>query len=156
MLDLVISGGQRGSDLAGIVAAQRVNIPTGGTAPKFFKTEAGFQPVLRDRFNLKESHSNNYAVRTEQNIIDSNVTIILAVNPCSPGTKLTINLCKKHKKKYFIANPFIDPHENLRGFLLFYRPKIVNVAGNRESIANGITRTGADYLTLCLQSIKNK
>lgn len=155
MLNLVISGGNSGSDLAGLVAAERCGIPTGGTAPKNYKTEAGFQPILRDRFNLVECGLYSYPARTAININNSDVTVILSTNMNSPGTKLTIRLCIDSGRKYFTANPFTDNPDQLKDFLMYHRPKTVNIAGNRESVSPGITRSAANYLTRCFNNINS-
>jgi len=42
-LEMVISGGQTGADRGGLIAAKELGIPTGGTAPLGYKTEAGMK-----------------------------------------------------------------------------------------------------------------
>ena len=46
----VVSGGQCGADLGGLLAAELLGIPTGGIAPNGFRTEKGKQPILSSRF----------------------------------------------------------------------------------------------------------
>lgn len=74
----------------------------------------------------------------------SDCTIIIARDINSSGTKLTIKLCKELNKPYIIIT------EELKGLtlhemcmLLYLKLKddkveIINVAGNRESVAPGI------------------
>jgi hypothetical protein len=47
---------------------------------------------------LRETESANYAVRTQQNIIDSDATLILYRTHLSGGTKLTRELVERHEK----------------------------------------------------------
>lgn len=88
----VISGGQTGVDLAGLRAAQCLGFRTGGWAPLGYKTALGPKPQLEKIFKLKE-HGGGYASRTRKNVDASSVTIIVAANPDSAGTKLTIDTC---------------------------------------------------------------
>src|SRR5262245_37269304 len=63
----VVSGGQTGADQAGLIAARRFGIPTGGWMPKGFLTTTGPAPDLAREFGLRE-HSGGYADRTEANL----------------------------------------------------------------------------------------
>jgi len=81
-LEMVISGGQTGADRGGLIAAKALGIPTGGTAPLGYKTEAGMKSLqgretqaytsptpgsdltLKREFNLKEGQC-DYADRTK-------------------------------------------------------------------------------------------
>jgi hypothetical protein len=137
--DKIISGGQTGADLGGLVGAKRVGIPTGGTAPRGFKTEVGNKPEELKAFGLVSHPSPDYRFRTEENVKNSDATIIMAVDASSTGTQLTISLCKKHCKPYLVANPWDDCVEHLQAFLEAERPKVINIAGNRESKARGLT-----------------
>ena len=155
MIEKVISGGNTGGDLAGIVAAQRVGIKTGGTAPKGYKTEKGKQPVLKTRFGLVESSSTNYQVRTKQNVIDSDATIILATKPSSPGTRLTIKLCNELAKPYILVDPFQASSNTVYDFICIHTPKVINIAGNRESVSPGITSASASFLQHIFTSVNS-
>lgn len=146
MIELVISGGQTGGDLAGLVAAERAGIKTGGLAPKGYRTEVGNKPLLKTRYGLKEHSSKSYVPRTQINASNGDVTIILSPIKSSSGTKLTIDSCVKHGKEYILVNPFKDPHSIVLDFLAINSPKVVNVAGNRESVSKGLTKVGAKYL----------
>ena len=142
----VISGGQTGADMAGLKAAKQLSIATGGTAPRKYKTEKEPNNDLKTVYNLTESHSEDYAVRTEANIRGSHATLVFATNQSSPGTKLTISLCKKNNKRFVLIDPFSDTAtENISEFIVqifeFYKRDIIlNIAGNRESKSPGIER----------------
>jgi hypothetical protein len=144
MVSKIISGGQTGADLGGLKAAQNMGILTGGTAPKNFKTELGSNRDLAQIYGLKESHSDDYAVRTASNISLSDATLIFASNTKSPGTKLTIKTCEKMSKPFLVVSPDgTDSIKKIRDFLqnrskLLGRKITVNIAGNRESKSPGI------------------
>jgi hypothetical protein len=130
----VISGGQTGADIAGLMAAKKCGLETGGFAANGFETENGKRPDYEKTYNLADKHF-NYAQRTVENVKFSDVTIIFAGNINSSGTRLTMNTCIKFGKKYLL-NPTVD---GVIKFLAENNPKIVNIAGNRESVAPGIT-----------------
>lgn len=128
----IISGGQTGADMGGLLAAQDLGIRTGGWAPKGYLTENGSNPTLRE-YGLIQHSSPNYPPRTRMNIIACGVTVIFG-NIASPGSKLAIGMCKEDNIPY-ILNP---DAEELREFCRLNAAKIVNIAGNRESKRPGI------------------
>src|SRR5690606_40779974 len=96
ILRKIISGGQQGADFGGLLAGKDLNLETGGTAPKDYRTENGSNYKLIE-FGLKEHSSFEYPPRTKQNVQDSDGTIIFGRLE-SPGSILTYNLCKKDRK----------------------------------------------------------
>lgn len=156
MVKKIISGGNTGSDLGGLLAAERFGLVTGGTAPKGFKTEAGRQSLLSSRFFLVESKSENYYARTRENVIDACATIILSKKRNSTGTRQTIRCCVELQKPYILINPFaIDAANDIFLFLKNNEVEILNVAGNRESIAPGITKQVASMVMKALRLLHN-
>ena len=134
MIKKIISGGQTGIDRMALGVAKSLGIPTGGTAPKGYKTEDGPDLELKTIFGLDESWSSSYNPRTIKNVQDSDGTILYG-NMSSPGSKLTISVCKENEKKY-ICNP--NPDE-LVEFIDDNKIEILNVAGNRMSKLSNIT-----------------
>lgn len=136
----IISGGQTGADYGGLKAAKSLGIETGGMAPLRYRTEEGPKKVLKYLYYLEESDSYSYVPRTEQNIIDSDATLIFAENVSSSGTKLTIKFCIKHNKPYYVYDTYCSDPRSLLEFLDKHKPSVINVAGNRESVAPGICK----------------
>jgi hypothetical protein len=143
MLTTVISGGQTGADIGGLMGAMAIGLKTGGYAPKGYRTENGPCPELA-MFGVKEMLSMDYRLRTEKNIKESDCTVIFG-NGSSLGSVLTSNLCKAHDRPCVeVYYPQIAPIENVAKSLLswLYKEKdvhVLNVAGNRESGNPGIT-----------------
>lgn len=131
----VISGGQTGADRIGLEVAKELGIPTGGIAPKGYRTEDGSDASLRD-FGLLPSSSSNYADRTEQNVLNSDGTVLFG-DMTSAGSKQTIAFLKKYSKPY-IENP---TSSELVDFLAHNYIRTLNVAGNRGS---KLSREAAD------------
>lgn len=143
----IISGGQTGVDQAGLEAVfnymtsdpypRNLIIGCGGTAPKGYRTESGFDTDLKEIYGLKESHSYNYNVRTEQNVIDSDATVII-IKELTGGSKKTIFLCQKHNKPYRVItwHPELETlplATMLHDFVEEHNVKVLNVAGHRYS-----------------------
>ena len=131
----IISGGQTGADIGGLLAGKFLGLETGGTAPPNFMTERGSNWALKKVFGLEEGDPDPkvYPKRTLQNVLNSDGTLILG-NTNSPGTTLTINNCRR-KNKPFLCNPLPD---SLKVWLETFGIQILNVAGNRESKNPGI------------------
>lgn len=135
MLTKVISGGQTGADIAGLIAAKQVGIGTGGTAPKNYRTENGSNYELKTEYGLTEDSSSSYVPRTKKNIVDSDGTLIIAYNLNSAGTKLTHKECVKRGKPHLLIdfnsyNLAITP---IMSWIKANNIKVLNVAGNRNS-----------------------
>lgn len=148
---MVISGGQCGADLAGIWAAEICGIKTGGIAPLGYRTEKGKQPLLHTRFGLTEHPDWRYGPRTLENIANSDVTIILSPNKHSAGTALTIKECKKRgnlspfRPHILIDTLNAENRDLVLSFLTTHKPTVINIAGNRESVAQGLTQQGCAF-----------
>ena len=142
----IISGGQTGADLGGLKAAQYLGIETGGMAPKGYRTESGCNLQLKNVYGLVESKDWSYLPRTEDNVKNSDLTLIFAENTSSAGTKSTIRFCEKHKKPYYVYDTYCSSVESLIQFLTKHNPSVINIAGNRESVAPGICKQVFDIL----------
>ncbi|WP_444943960.1 YpsA SLOG family protein [Microbulbifer sp. ZKSA006] len=148
----IISGGQTGADTGGLLAGRRLGIPTGGTAPLSYWTEVGERADFLKSFGLLENRSPDLAERTRTNIRNSDATVIFAGYPSSDGTLLSIQYCQALKKPYLVINPSDAARVQLvRAFLHRNRPRVLNVAGNRESKAKGITAITAETLVDALK-----
>lgn len=143
----VISGGQTGADLAGLLAAEQCKIPTSGWAPLGFKTEKGPQPLLAQRFRLKEHHSKDYGQRTMANARAACATLILSPNAKSVGTLKTVQSCTAAGRPYLLVHQFNDETtKQVMDWLSELKPSVLNVAGNRESVCPGLTRSARNFL----------
>ena len=143
----VISGGQTGVDRAGLEAAIQLGIPHGGWCPRGRLAEDGQVPA---KYQLDELESPDYVVRTEQNVIDADATLILYERKLSGGTQLTKSFAKRHDKPHVAIRIDRPGHvAKARQWLSAVRPQILNVAGPRESNFPGIqSRAEAALLTI--------
>jgi hypothetical protein len=97
MLTKIISGGQTGADQAALDVAIEYGIPHGGWIPKGRKTEDG---ILPDKYKLQEMPTTSYPKRTEQNVIDSDGTLILTHGKLTGGSALTLKMAKKRDRQW--------------------------------------------------------
>ncbi len=143
-IEKIISGGQTGADMAGLVFAHKIGITTGGTAPKGYKTESGnMVHLLKDVFGLSEF--GDYKQRTIINIEDSDGTVIFA-DRTSAGSLLTMKKCREMKKPYVIS----PSPETFVKWLNDNKIRILNVAGNRESVSAGIEQRTIKFLQMTI------
>lgn len=122
----VISGGQTGADQIGLKVAKDLGIDTGGVCPLGWRTEDGPNKELLEEYGLIQHNSNQYAPRTEMNVINAQCTLLFG-DMDSPGSKQTLAFISKHKR-YYAKNP------NRRIVAQAFRDfDIINIAGNRGS-----------------------
>lgn len=129
MLKLLISGGQSGIDQLGLQVAKELGIPTGGMMPKGFITDEGNRPEFVKEYNMIESKSEGYPIRTEWNVQNSDGTLIFG-NVKSAGTKLTLKCIRKYDKPHLV-NPISS--DSLLNWMSRNNIETLNVAGNRAS-----------------------
>jgi hypothetical protein len=140
----VISGGQTGVDRAALDTAIALGIDHGGWCPRGRLAEDG---RIADRYQLVETASPEYAVRTEQNVIDSEGTLILYRRALRGGTELTYRLALKHARPHLLIDLETEPDPaDAREWIHANNISILNVAGPRESSAPGIARQSQHFL----------
>ncbi len=92
MIKKIISGGQTGADRAALDVALKLGISHGGWIPKGRKAEDG---PLPDKYQLREMPTGSYPKRTEQNVLDSDGTLIIARGKLTGGSDLTRKMTLK-------------------------------------------------------------
>jgi hypothetical protein len=132
----IISGGQTGVDRGALDAARCLGIPHGGWCPRGRFAEDGRIP---EQYELQETSSSVYIVRTEKNVVDSDATLIFCRGRLSGGTLMTYRLANQHGRpcKVVDLNEPLDPHDILY-WLEDNQVAVLNVAGPRESQNPGI------------------
>lgn len=135
MIKKIISGAQTGADRAGIDAAIEIGIPYGGWLPKGRKAEDGIVPETYTE--LQELTRGGYPKRTEQNVIDSDGTVIFTYGKLTTGSALTAKFARQHNKPYLHVdldeNP--DPVSMVKDWIIDWDIKVLNVAGRSASKA---------------------
>lgn len=139
----IVSGGQTGVDRAGLEAAIAHQIQHGGWCPKGRLSEDGSIP---SRYELVEMETAEYPPRTEQNILDSDATLILYEQGIKGGTQLTRRLTKRWQKPCLCVQLEIARPIEVRRWLDQIRPPTLNIAGPRESNYPGIQERALAFL----------
>ncbi|MCK4407979.1 MAG: putative molybdenum carrier protein [Bacteroidales bacterium] len=132
----LISGGQAGVDRATLDFALDNQITCCGWCPKGRIAEDGIIPI---KYPLTETSSSDYRERTRFNVKDSDGTLIFINGYMDEGTKLTMDTTADLKKTCFIYDFSKTPEkEKLLNWLSENKIKTLNIAGPRESNAEGI------------------
>jgi hypothetical protein len=145
----IVSGGQTGVDRAALDAAIALGLDHGGWCPAGRLSEDGSIP---SRYQLQETDSSDYPIRTEQNVIDSDATLILYRGRLKGGTLLTRKICDRLAKPKLLVRLDRDPPQSVRDWLADNQPRTLNVAGPRESTSEGIYDAAMTYLLAVLAS----
>jgi hypothetical protein len=146
----IVSGGQTGVDRAALDVAIYLEIEHGGWCPRGRRAEDGRIPKT---YKLKTTSSANYAIRTEQNVIDSDGTCLLYRGQTVGGTDLTRRLAIKHRRPLLgIDLSCLAPSnfEEFANWVLTNGIQILNVAGPRESSCPGIAQQTERFLLQAL------
>jgi Circularly permutated YpsA SLOG family len=161
----VISGGQTGADMGGLIGAKALGINTGGTAAAGWLIDGGTNPNLQNyRLVEGEQGSSNkitFANRTIANIENSDGTILLG-NSQSPGSKITLDVANDRKKPILaisletVLNDKTTAAKLIEDFVKENNIKILNVAGNRERVSPGLEAATAQVVQMGLAPIVGK
>jgi len=147
----IVSGGQTGVDRAALDAAITVGIDHGGWCPQGRVAEDG---IIDSRYRLMETHSSRYSVRTEQNVIDSDGTLILNIGALTGGTASTAEYADYHSRPCLV----VDIGENvdidaIGHWISGHNIQVLNVAGPRDSKSNGIYNRAYPLLEILFRTL---
>ncbi len=155
---LIISGGQTGVDQAALRAAKTLGIPTGGYAPAGWLTEDGPAPWLAE-YGLTQCDEPGYPPRTRANIQRADATLLLvwgAVGHRSSGSRLALKLALQAGKPITTIDLTRSPDVPWALHLL-PDVRVLNVAGNRESLRPGLIGSTAEtFLAALFVALKEK
>ena len=147
MLKKIISGGQTGADQAALDVAIKLGIPYGGWIPKGRITEKG---VLDSKYKLKEMETTNYNKRTEQNVIDSDGTLIISHGRLTGGSDYTREMALLHHRPWL----HIDLNKTgafqaagkIKSWITENEIEVLNLAGPRASKDPAIYQATVDII----------
>lgn len=145
----VISGGQTGVDRAALDAAILYGIDYGGAIPKGRLAEDG--PISRKYKKLQEMPAGTYRQRTRRNVEDADATLIFTWGPPSNGTAYTIQCARRAQKPSLridlVGRDRASVVHDILDWVEQTHPKILNIAGPRESKSPGIYTQVRQILT---------
>lgn len=155
---IVISGGQTGVDRAALDVAREMGVPHGGWCPKGRLAEDG---RISDEYQLWETDSPDYAVRTEWNVRDSHGTLVLTRGDLTGGTRLTVILALRYGRPVLVVDlaAVRDPAliaERILCWVRLHGIRVLNVAGPRESSCPGIYHQARNLLAVFVEKLARK
>ena len=155
MIKKIISGGQTGADRGGLDAAIKLNIPHGGWCPQGRRAEDG---SISLRYSLTETSGRDYRIRTEKNVVASDLTLVFTPGKATGGSLQTIKYAQQHNKNCYHFDILQSKNENLH--LLYHVlvnfDGVLNIAGSRESKFPGIRIYVENILCEVITDIQKK
>lgn len=153
-IEKIISGGQTGADRAALDFAIDQNIPYGGWLPKGRITEDG---TLSEKYHLQEMPTEDYAKRTQMNVLDADGTVIISHGFLTGGSALTREYAIQHNR-HWIHIDMSELTENdaadaMIAWLEENEIRVLNVAGARAGKDPAIYDTVARLLKITLSGI---
>ncbi len=140
----IVSGGQTGVDRGALDAAIGLGIEHGGWCPRGRLAEDG---VIPKKYQVVENAAKEYWVRTEQNVVDSDGTLILYRQRLAGGTRFTYRMTRKHGKPHLLVDLSETPDlEAIKSWIDQHGIEVLNCAGPRESSWPGIGQQARDLL----------
>lgn len=133
-------------DRAALDVAMSLGLECGGWCPKGRLAEDGPIP---QKYPLSETKSGEYHVRTQRNVEGSTATLVITRGAPTGGTRFTVEIAQSIRRPVFVAD--LDYGEDvvvdrIVSWLETAKPRILNVAGPRESGAPGITEQACRVL----------
>ena len=141
MLKKIISGGQVGADQGALDAAIKYNFPYGGWIQKGRKIQSG---ILPDKYKLKEMPIAGFKEKIEQNVIDSDGTVIISHGELCGGADYSQKMTEKHIRPCLHINlngvPVFMASSKINTWIIENDIEIMNVTGSRVSEDSDIYR----------------
>jgi hypothetical protein len=156
---IIVSGGQTGADRGALDFAIAHKIPHAGFCPRGRKAEDG---RISDCYKLTETKSSEYPERTRRNVGVADATIIFGRASSGPllearsGSGLTAREAARAGRPFLLLANFPSvggDADELCHFICAHRPRILNVAGARESSLPGISVHVAAVLAAVAEEI---
>jgi len=151
MLEKVITGGQAGVDRALLDVALDLGINCGGWCPAGRLADDGPIP---DRYPLTETADNDHTVRTENNVLNSDATLMINRGELHGGTLYAVELAK-HRGKHWLVVDVDAPGAafEISGWIQSNNIKTLHIGGPREVSCPGIYAAAKDLLAKVLVDV---
>lgn len=149
----IISGGQTGVDRAALDVALEHGFSIGGWCPKGRLAEDGLIP---EKYPLVETRSKELHVRTQRNVESSTATLVLTRGAPTGGTRFTVEVAESMRRPHLVvslSDPNVDPVQTILQWIDQVKPRVLNVAGPRESNCPGIAAEASEVLRVVFRKI---
>ena len=151
-LTKIVSGGQTGVDRGALDAAIAAGLAHGGWCPRGRRAEDGVMPR---RYNLRETPSVRYAVRTAWNVRDSDGTLVLILSSTINRQRQKDNDWAK-ALNYFVllVNPGLKAGAMVKSFIC-QRANSILLAGGTKLTAELTQRFGKPCMIVDLDGVSD-
>ena len=159
MLKKIISGGQVGADQAALDAAIKCRFPHGGWIQKGKKTQTG---VLPEKYQLTEMSVSGYKEKIEQNVIESDGTVIISHGDLSGGADYSRKMAIKHHRPCLHIDlsqiPAAVSSAEINAWIIENAVEVLNVTGSRASEDGDVYKDTAEIIenTILMSLVKAK
>ena len=96
MIQKIVSSGQTGVELAGLDVAMKLGIPYDGWTPRGRRNLDG---PLKEKYTLKEASAVGFQRAMEQNVAESDGTLLITRGQKTPETRFAVQMALKHQKQ---------------------------------------------------------
>lgn len=159
MIKKIISGGQTDADQAALDSAIKLDMPHGGWIPRGRITETG---PLPDEYKLQEIPDDSYPSHTEQNVIDSDGTVIITHGKRNNVSDYVREMAEKHGRAWIqidldITAP-LDAALKISNWIMENSIAILHVTGLRADKDHKIYAKTCDIIegVIHLTRVKDK
>lgn len=147
MIRKIISGGQVGADQAALDVAIKLGIPHGGWIQKGRKTQSG---ILPEKYRLKEMPTASFKERIEQNVKDSDGSLIISHGKPTGSSDYSRKMALKYKRHLLHIDPSQrntrQSAELINSWIALHNIENLNVSGSRTSEDPNIYKVTMDIL----------
>lgn len=146
----IVSGGQTGVDRAALDVGLALGLDVGGWCPRDRWAEDGRIP---DHYPLTEVRSRDVHARTHRNVETSTASLVITRGAPMGGVRLTVEYARSIRRPLLVVDTtlWLDPVDEIVDWLDRVQPRVLNVAGPKESGAPGIGRQTAAILSRVLE-----
>jgi len=152
MINRIISGGQTGVDRAALDVAMAAGIACGGSCPAGRMADDGPIP---ETYPLQEIADKDHLVRTENNVRDSDGSLLLYREQLHGGTAYAVEMAK-HLGRPVLAIDLNNPPDiaDVVGWVAENQLQTIHIGGQREQSSPGIYDQASDFIR-CLLDMCN-
>lgn len=134
MLTKIISGGQIGAEQAALDTAMKLGIAHGGWIQKGRRTQSW---TLPEKYHLQEMNTASHKKRIEQNVIDSDGTLIISYGTLSGGSAYCRQMALEYQRPLLHVDLMqLDPGQAaklIHSWIGLHHIKTLNVSGPLSS-----------------------
>ena len=153
MIKKIISGGQTGVDRAALDIALEEGIDCGGSCPAGRFADDGPIP---DKYPLQETSDKDHYVRTENNVRDSDGSLLIYRGRLHGGTAYAVEMAKQLGRPVMAVNMEKPPAvSDVVAWIEKNRLQVLHIGGQRENSSPGIYSQAGDFIRTIIAAVEH-